>query len=130
MGLILIVIGFGWAALGVANLVGVFSPGSDAAASGLQAFGLIFNMALFILPGLAVGGIGVYMTRRRFEIDRAKDLASPAHRLVVLEGGPADGKEYYVSSLAVTLEVPPVKYRDSGRVTAAGLPVWVTDGQS
>jgi hypothetical protein len=50
MGWLLVIVGFGWALLGVANLaMGALAVGP---------FGLIFNMVLFILPGLVCGAIG------------------------------------------------------------------------
>jgi hypothetical protein len=56
MGMLLMILGFGWAIIGGANIVlyDHWQGGSDAAIG----FLLMFNMLLFILPGLAVGGVG------------------------------------------------------------------------
>ena len=54
MAYVLMVIGFGWAGLGIANICTVFMTGDV----GLQALALIFNMVLFVLPGLITGAIG------------------------------------------------------------------------
>ena len=62
MGTLLQVIGFGWALLGFGNLVGMFSKDIG---QGLQILGLMFNVLLFILPGLVVGGLGTVMNNRR-----------------------------------------------------------------
>lgn len=53
-------VGVLWAILGVANIVMV-SPGASDAKVG---FALMFNMLLFILPGLVVAGIGLALQRR------------------------------------------------------------------
>ncbi len=59
IGIFLGVIGAGWAVLGVANVAMMASNGST-----LMAFGLIFNMALFVLPGLVVAGLGALLFRK------------------------------------------------------------------
>ena len=55
LGIFLMIIGFGWAALGAANILMMFGNG---ASEGVAMFGFIFNMVLFVLPGLVLGGIG------------------------------------------------------------------------
>lgn len=55
MGILLMIVGYGWAALGVANIFMMDWANISEAAGG---FGLMFNGLLFILPGLVVGGIG------------------------------------------------------------------------
>jgi len=66
MGTVLLVIGLGWALLGVLNLVGglgeLEKQGFGDTAKG---FALIFNMTLLILPGLVLAGIGQGLRRRR-----------------------------------------------------------------
>jgi hypothetical protein len=63
MGIALLVIGGIWALLGLANVAGMLS--NTDVGTGIQAFGLVFNMVLFILPGLVVAGIGEMLRRRR-----------------------------------------------------------------
>ena len=53
-------IGVLWAIIGVANIVLVPSTASQA----VHGFGLVFNMLLFIMPGLVVAGIGLSLQRR------------------------------------------------------------------
>lgn len=48
-------IGAGWAILGAGNIL---LMSTKTASDGVLLFGLIFNMVLFVLPGLAVYGIG------------------------------------------------------------------------
>lgn len=57
--MILQIVGGIWAALGGANLIGMFA--SAAVSPNFAVFGLIFNVVLFVLPGLAVFGIGSRM---------------------------------------------------------------------
>ncbi len=57
----LMIVGFGWGFLGMANIVAMFF---QTRSSGLLLTGLIFNMLLFVLPGLAIGGIGLHVHRR------------------------------------------------------------------
>ena len=69
-GVLLQFIGFGWAILGIWNLVGMFErlsrPGTNLdAASTTALFGLIANFILFVLPGLVVGALGTILNRRR-----------------------------------------------------------------
>jgi hypothetical protein len=59
----MIVVGLGWAALGLLNFLSAFrSVGAEH--TGLAAFALVFNVLLFILPGLVVAGIGEILRRR------------------------------------------------------------------
>jgi hypothetical protein len=64
MGTLLIVVGLVWAGIGLLNLVMMpwaeFEPGSA-----LGTTGLMFNMLLFVLPGLGVAGIGSALTKRK-----------------------------------------------------------------
>ena len=64
MGMLLIVVGLVWAGIGLLNLVMMpwteFDPGST---SGTM--GLMFNMLLFVLPGLGIAGIGSALTKRK-----------------------------------------------------------------
>jgi hypothetical protein len=61
MGTLLLVVGVVWALIGLGNILGMdWTPGN----SGIQAFGLILNMLLFVLPGLVVAGIGYTINKR------------------------------------------------------------------
>lgn len=64
MGTLLAIVGFGWAALGLANLIGMFTK-IGANQTGIATLGLMINVLLFVLPGLIVGGIGLMLRRRR-----------------------------------------------------------------
>jgi len=80
MSLLLKIIGGFWAALGAANLVmGLSNLGKGEETIG--AIALIFNFVLFILPGLAVAGIGAMIGRKSksakpVEVDVVADRAS------------------------------------------------------
>ena len=68
MGTLLKWVGGIWAVLGAGNVVSMMArlgPGSEQIAQGVFTFGLIFNFVLFILPGLAVYGIGARLTKAR-----------------------------------------------------------------
>lgn len=52
-GLLMAILGFGWALLGLMNVTMMLGDAS------LSAFGLILNMVLFILPGLGTGALGL-----------------------------------------------------------------------
>jgi hypothetical protein len=66
MAILLQVVGFGWAVLGVGNMVGVLFGGHS---SGMASFGLVFNVVLFVLPGLVVGAIGYNMMSKRQPVE-------------------------------------------------------------
>ncbi|MDH5194573.1 MAG: hypothetical protein OEW32_12870 [Nitrospira sp.] len=56
------VIGVIWAFLGAANIVlGTYSSSRP---GGLPTFGIMFSIALFIIPGLIVYGIGEWNARK------------------------------------------------------------------
>jgi hypothetical protein len=57
------IVGGGWAALGLANIVA--SPAATPERQTMFAFVMIFNFVLFILPGLALFGIGAMMKRNQ-----------------------------------------------------------------
>jgi len=63
MGLLLMVIGYGWAVIGLGNIVMYdnFQTASDAAVG----FLFMFNVLLFILPGLVVGAMGQNMRKKQ-----------------------------------------------------------------
>ena len=66
MGVVLIVIGIGWAALGVMNLVsGLQRLDEQGFGDAGKGFALIFNMAFLIVPGLMLAGLGVIVRRQR-----------------------------------------------------------------
>jgi TonB family protein len=59
---VLQVVGVVWALVGVGNVVGMpWTQGSQL----ILTFGLMFNMLVFILPGLIVAGIGYGISKRR-----------------------------------------------------------------
>lgn len=62
MAKLLMVVGIIWAVIGALNIVGMF--GGVGVSEGVATFGLILNMILFILPGLAVAGIGKGIAQR------------------------------------------------------------------
>jgi hypothetical protein len=62
MAILMQIIGFGWAILGAANLIGMFSKDVG---EGIATIGLLVNVLLFILPGLVVGSMGVNMKKRQ-----------------------------------------------------------------
>jgi hypothetical protein len=56
------IIGLIWAFLGAANIVlGMYSNPTP---EGLPTFGIMFSVALFIIPGLIVYGIGEWNARK------------------------------------------------------------------
>lgn len=63
MATLLRLVGAVWAIIGVWNVVAM--PWSEAGNETLLTVGLIFNMLLFVLPGLVVYGIGAGIARRR-----------------------------------------------------------------
>lgn len=67
MGTLLKVIGGGWALLGVLLQFGVCAnvQGSDETRGGAVAFGLVFAMLVFILPGLVLAGIGALVSKKQ-----------------------------------------------------------------
>ena len=61
MGRILQFLGACWAIIGFANLIGM--PW-ETASNGLLTFGLVFNVLLFIFPGMGLYGLGSLMVRK------------------------------------------------------------------
>lgn len=69
MWILLELVGAIWAFIGLGNLIGMpWSTGSE----GILMFGIMYNMLLFILPGLIVFGVGAGIKKRRTSIDSAK----------------------------------------------------------
>ena len=63
MGLLLMVVGYGWALLGLANIV--THPGWATGSSETSiAISIIINAVLFILPGLVVGAMGGLLRKK------------------------------------------------------------------
>lgn len=62
MGRCLQIVGFGWALLGSLNVL--FLLGSNKAGTLAIMLSVLFNMFLFILPGLGVGGMGSLMVKK------------------------------------------------------------------
>jgi hypothetical protein len=63
MGTLLMFVGLIWAVIGVANLV--FMPWATPNQETLLGVGLLFNVLLFVLPGLVVAGIGKGISAKR-----------------------------------------------------------------
>jgi hypothetical protein len=83
------VVGFGWALLGAANIVMMISKRPE---SGIATFGLIFNVLLFVLPGLVVGALGSGLKKRS---------ANAASEKAALEAGE---RERIKAAVAAALE--------------------------
>ena len=64
MPVILAILGFCWAAVGVFNLIGMYLTGGRDLA-GLASLGWAINGSLFILPGLAAGLVGRHLMREK-----------------------------------------------------------------
>jgi hypothetical protein len=59
---VLKIIGVIWALIGAANIIlGLYSSPTP---EGLPTFGIMFSVALFIIPGLIVYGIGEWNARK------------------------------------------------------------------
>lgn len=66
MGMLLVIVGLGWALLGVFNLTeGIQQLDKQGFGDTAKGFALVFNMAILILPGLGLAGIGQSLRRRR-----------------------------------------------------------------
>jgi hypothetical protein len=64
MSMFLKIVGIVWLALGLGNIIGM--PWSDfEQQNGLLAFGLIFNMVLFVIPGLVVYALGAIIKKKQ-----------------------------------------------------------------
>jgi len=75
MWIVLLVVGLGWALLGVGNLIMVAAkPG---ATEGVVAVAMMFNGLLFVLPGLMLAGIGALVRGRRQPMPMRSNVALP-----------------------------------------------------
>lgn len=72
IGVVLFIIGASWSVIGFGNIIGTLSAPSAEGRSTMIAIGLMFNMLVFILPGLVVLGIGTGLAKRA---SRAKSAA-------------------------------------------------------
>lgn len=63
MAVLMMIIGYGWALLGVFNIV--MYDNFQTASDGALGFLLMFNVLLFILPGLVVGSLGQNMKKKQ-----------------------------------------------------------------
>jgi hypothetical protein len=61
VGILLIIVGLFWAIIGFGNIISGFSKGISET---MGLFSLIFNFVLFILPGLAIAGIGALIRKK------------------------------------------------------------------
>lgn len=95
MAMLLRLVGAIWAGLGAANVVGMFM-GEQPLSSGISTFGLIFNMVLFIIPGLVLVGLASRMDKKGTEqADRAKPAAERLAELdELLSAGAIDAAEH------------------------------------
>lgn len=75
MGTLIMIVGYGWALLGAGNIL--LMP-METMSEGWLTAGLMFNVLLFVLPGLAVGALGQNMRRR--SADRRRDLSAKDER--------------------------------------------------
>ncbi len=73
MGIFLIIIGLIWAIIGFANIITAFSKGISET---MGTINLLVNFVLFILPGLAVSGIGGLL----FKSSRSKKFEHPVKK--------------------------------------------------
>ena len=62
MGTLLKVVGAIWALIGLRNLFAMFWTDSS---QGILTFGLLFNILLFVLPGLVAYGMGVRIKKKQ-----------------------------------------------------------------
>ncbi|MDN5850305.1 MAG: hypothetical protein L0H63_11845 [Nitrococcus sp.] len=75
MNTVLRLLGYGWATLGGANII--LFPDWASASSAHIGLLLGFNMLLFILPGLAVGGIGSMLQTRQAPASPTPERQAP-----------------------------------------------------
>jgi len=62
MGMLLMIVGYGWACLGLLNFIlGDFSQFTD----NMMGFAIILNFGIYFAPGLIVGGIGTMIHRKK-----------------------------------------------------------------
>lgn len=88
MATLLLVVGAIWAGLGALNIVGM--PWTDRDLGGVVTFGLIFNMVLFVVPGLLLVGLGSHMnSRAKRAVDSPK--AQAEKRIATLNALLAEG---------------------------------------
>lgn len=59
---VLKIVGLIWVLLGAGNIILGMSSGPDP--EGIPTFGVMFSVALFIIPGLIVYGIGAWNSRK------------------------------------------------------------------
>src|SRR4051812_48055789 len=73
IGILLMVVGFGWALLGFANIIfGLVNLSRAGGSSAIGAVAIGFNMLLFILPGLVVGGVGTMIWAKQRSTDEGR----------------------------------------------------------
>jgi DEAD/DEAH box helicase domain-containing protein len=77
MGTLLKVVGAVWAIIGLGNLVGM---NWEESSEGILSFGIMFNILLFVIPGLVVYGIGAGIKGRQvssIEVDKRNPTPTP-----------------------------------------------------
>jgi hypothetical protein len=76
MAILLIVLGAIWAVIGLGDIVSM--PWGGEHSSALLTFGLMFNVILFVIPGLILFGIGGLLGRNRSRPKAPPVLEAPA----------------------------------------------------
>jgi hypothetical protein len=74
MGALLMIVGLIWTGVGVGNLFGM--PWTIPNQEGLFAMGPMFNVLLFVLPGLVAAGIGKGISAKRAREQPSTEIAS------------------------------------------------------
>lgn len=111
MGTLLKVVGVIWALIGLANLIGM--PWTENL-SGLLTFGLMFNMLLFVIPGLVVYGIGAGIKKRQAastEVVMNKSTVAPSELSVEEQLNKLNGlkEKGPTGALALNVDVIPMR---------------------
>ena len=83
MGTLLKIVGGIWATLGAANVI--MMPWTKSG-EGLLTFGLIFNVLLFIIPGLVVYGIGSGISKKHAYTSQSSSSTSSPKANMSIEG--------------------------------------------
>jgi hypothetical protein len=64
MAILLAVVGFAWALIGLGNIA-LMLTSLDSGFAEMAWFGLAINVVWFVLPGVALGAIGLHLVRHR-----------------------------------------------------------------
>ena len=78
MGVVLVVLGLCWAMVGVAHLVRLSQmTGANAPSDGMAAFGSFLDVAAFIIPGILLAFLGLFLHWRAKRAQRRATGATP-----------------------------------------------------